>query len=89
MSSDPVRQPQHAPQANPLGAPWQIVTDNLLTRRKRYHAVMTPLGDCAFKSRVLWDCVEYLDAEGVREYVLRNGALTGCEEVDLLYVSKG
>jgi hypothetical protein len=68
---------------------WSILTDCLLTRRKRYHAVFTPDGDPVFKSRLFWDCVEYLDAIEVGEYYVANGALAGREEVNRLNVSKG
>lgn len=67
---------------------WHIVTDCRLTRRKYYHAVIGPDGTDRFRSRILWDCVEYLDAEGVSEYQLVAGALTGSEQVEALNVSK-
>lgn len=47
-----------------------ILTDCPITRRKRFHAVLDTNGDPVFQSRILWDCFEYLDAEGVEEYDL-------------------
>lgn len=67
---------------------WTILTDCPLTRRKRAHAVFTPEGHPVFKSRILWDCVEYLDAIEVEEYKLEPGALSGREVVKRLNARK-
>lgn len=74
----------------PPGAPvWAILVDCSLTRRKRTNAVQRPDGSIAFQSRHLWDCFEFIDAEGIEVYVLLNGALTGREDVSALIVKKG
>lgn len=67
---------------------WSIITDCQLTRRKRYHAVENPQGEPVFKSRLFWDCVEYLDAEGVEEYLVEAGAVEGRENVKRLAAGK-
>lgn len=50
---------------------WSIITDLPITRRKRRHAVISPAGANVFQSWLLWDCFQWLDAEGVTSYTLR------------------
>lgn len=66
---------------------WTIWPDQRVTRRKLFHIVTTPTGEVAFKSRLLHECVDYLDALEVTAYQLRwfppdNPAL-GCQAVKL------
>lgn len=50
--------------------PYVIWLDLPITRRKIYHSVLDPGGARVFSSRFLSECLAYLDAEGVTEYVL-------------------
>jgi len=50
---------------------WVIYTDAQLTRRKRYHCIVSPKNAFTFKSKDLWDCIEWLAAEEIDEYQLR------------------
>jgi hypothetical protein len=70
------------------GEPWVIICDAQLTRRKRYHAVLDPAGVERLKSRILWDCIAYLDAEGVTRYQLVAGALDEADPSAMRWVSK-
>lgn len=42
------------------GAPWRIVCDQLVTRRKLYQIVVDPEGRHVFHARRLSDCIGYL-----------------------------
>ena len=52
---------------------WLIWPDLEITRCKRYHMVMNPDRKIVFRSRVLRECVAYLDAEDVAAYRLHWG----------------
>ena len=54
------------------GAPpgWIIWPDLMITRRKRFHIVTDPAGDTRFRSRVLLECVRWLEEEGINEYTI-------------------
>lgn len=67
---------------------WAIWCDYLITRRKRYHAVKDPQGNWHFESRIFWECVEYLEAEGITEYELRAGGVGRNDQVRCLIVRK-
>jgi hypothetical protein len=58
---------------------WRVVADARLTRRKYFHCIETPEGDCVFKSRLFSEVIEYaraselgvldlllVDAQGIR-----------------------
>lgn len=60
----------HPERRRALGA-WCVWPDQRITRRKLFHVVTTPQGEVAFRSRLLHECMEYLDAMEVREYELR------------------
>lgn len=49
---------------------WSLVIDAQVTRRKYYHFVIDPQGECRFKSRLFWECVEYCQSENVERLVL-------------------
>lgn len=49
---------------------WRIMVDVSVTRRKRYHQVWGPDGRWRFSSRLFWDCVEFLAAEGIEAYLV-------------------
>lgn len=67
---------------------WSILVDCPLTRRKVTNAVFDPSGEPVFRSRHIWDCVEYLDAEGIETYKIECGGLTGREQVSALIARK-
>ena len=50
--------------------PWVIWVDCVITKRKRFHCVFDPADEEKFRSRVLWDCIEWLEAEEVEVYWL-------------------
>lgn len=50
--------------------PWKITVDVHITRRKRYQMVTDPEGVVRWKSRDLWSAIEFMDAEGVTEYLI-------------------
>lgn len=52
---------------------WVIWPDIEITRRKRYHMVMDPQRRVVFRSRVLLECVAYLEAEEVEAYTAHWG----------------
>lgn len=41
-------------------APWRILLDCQMTRRKRWHIVLDPEGDCQFSSPKLEACLTWL-----------------------------
>lgn len=53
-----------------LGEGWLLHCDNRITRRKLFAVVYDPRGRIAFRSRLVGDCMAYLDAEGVTSYTL-------------------
>lgn len=67
---------------------WAIWCDYQITRRKRYHAVKDPEGRWIFESRVFWECVEYLDAQGITEYRIVAGGRSRLDCVQALAVRK-
>ena len=67
---------------------WAIVTDVRITRRKYYHFVLEPTGQHVFNSRHFWQCVEYLDGEGVEEYMLLPAEPLPTEQVRSLKAQK-
>lgn len=75
--------------SDPQSERWAIWCDYQITRRKRYHAVKDPQGRWRFESRYLWECVEWLDAEGVPAYEMRAGGRSKHYVVEVLFVSKG
>lgn len=50
--------------------PWRIWLDVRITRRKAYHIVKDAQGVSQFRSRILSECLAWLAAEGVEDYVL-------------------
>lgn len=67
---------------------WAIWCDYQITRRKRYHACKSPEGDWCYQSRLLWECVEWMDANGHTEYDLRPGGIEPSDSVQRLTVRK-
>lgn len=58
------------PERPPEGELWFIEIDRYITRRKLFHIVANPQGEIMFRSRLLGDCIRYLEAEGQTEYML-------------------
>lgn len=80
-------------QGERLGGPeargWSIVVDYSITRRKRFHQVWAPDGSVPYMSRLFWECVEWLEAEGVEAYELRASMFEPPYVVRSLIVRKG
>lgn len=54
----------------PPSAPAKIYVDMQITRRKTYHVVTDWLDKPLYRSRLLSDCIAYMDEAGVTEYTL-------------------
>lgn len=80
--------PEPIPDLEPPLGRWWILTDVSITRRKKYHVVITPEGKNAFQSRELWDCVEYLDAKAVEAYSLRPSEPLRSHQVEAIRMTK-
>ncbi len=55
------------------GSPVTIHLDCELTRRKRFHCVVSERGSVLFRSRLVSDCISWLDSEGVEQYNIDAG----------------
>jgi hypothetical protein len=51
-------------------ARWTIHTNVSITRRKSYFLVTNPAGETVFRDRHFWPCVQWLDVEGVKSYII-------------------
>lgn len=49
---------------------WILYTNHLFTRRKTFFYVVDPEGEIRFRSRWFWPCVEWLDDEEIKEYLI-------------------
>ena len=49
---------------------WAIHTNVSITRRKSYFLVTDPQGQTVFRDRHFWPCVQWLDVEGVKSYIV-------------------
>ena len=58
---------------------WCIVTDARITRRKYFHFIVAPDRTIKYRSRLLWECIEWLAEEEISTAALIDGdaALTG------------
>lgn len=60
-----------------MSSQWTIWCNHEITRRKTFFLVCDTDEEVRFRHRFLWPCVEFLDAQGIKRYVLRPSFTTG------------
>tara|TARA_B100002049_G_scaffold215196_1_gene180434 strand:+ start:955 stop:1206 length:252 start_codon:yes stop_codon:yes gene_type:complete len=70
----------------PATGEWTIWADQRITRRKLFHIVANPEGVVEFRSRLLHECCEYIDANEVNRYLLfwddKTPLVVSCTRID-------
>lgn len=53
------------------GPPYEIIADEILTRRKKFHLILDSEGGVVWRSKWFVDCLIWLEERGEKAYTLR------------------